>query len=508
MERNAKRILAIVIIAAIATAGIVGAIFLLQGGTTSYYTTPGVTGVPDSRLIKVGVIGPMTDIQGENEWNGAWLKAYEINQAGGVDINGTTYYVGITKEDTKESATEPSDDVAKAAVNRLLNIKKAEYIVGGFRTESVQSYMKNVMDAKKLFLGTGSADYSLCALVDIPAAGVTANPNMAKYFFRLMPHNSIDLAYDILNFMKYLCLGGINATAYTSYNGTAGYGDLESAGGMAISNVVVAYEPYTWTAGMVAFLNAALNATLTAYGHPLSVYQPYQLSSTADWQTQMSDIMAYKPQIVIPILSAAMSAPFLAAYQGIASGSARPLLAGIDVASSMSTYWTTVNGDCDLEIFTGSSAGLNTSVTALSQPFCTAYAERFGYWPLYTATGAYDAVAVICEAIKESGGQMDSDALVAQMETWTKADPLVNKTAASPSLAWFDGRYHTNMHEVATNDLTLGETAFYSSFIGQWQDEEMKCIYAGAFGVSNPTLLTGVLQLPTAGMYGTPAHPL
>ncbi|GAG11456.1 unnamed protein product, partial [marine sediment metagenome] len=109
MEKLTKRILAIALVAVIGTGIGVGAwYFLLAPGAGDYVWTaadaPGApAGTPASQIIKIGCAGDTGEIQGDANYEGAWFAAKTINEAGGVNVSGTTYYFGVVKEDTDES---------------------------------------------------------------------------------------------------------------------------------------------------------------------------------------------------------------------------------------------------------------------------------------------------------------------------------------------------------------------------------------------------------------------
>jgi len=137
MEKLTKRILAIVLIAVIGI-GVGVTVFILVA--PYQWTAADCPGAPsditEDQIIRIGVLGGLTDIQGEGALEGARLAAYEVNQEGGITVDGKTYYIGITADDTDES--NPNLDVTKgvAAAERIINYKRAQFLLGGFRTES------------------------------------------------------------------------------------------------------------------------------------------------------------------------------------------------------------------------------------------------------------------------------------------------------------------------------------------------------------------------------------
>ena len=124
MEQLTKRILAIVLIAVVGVGvGITVWIFVAPY-TWGAKDCPGApTNITEDQIIRIGVLGGLYDIQGAGQLEGAQLAAYEINQAGGIEVDGNTYYIGITAEDTDES--NPNLDTTKgvAAAERIINYK-------------------------------------------------------------------------------------------------------------------------------------------------------------------------------------------------------------------------------------------------------------------------------------------------------------------------------------------------------------------------------------------------
>nr|MDO8132785.1 ABC transporter substrate-binding protein [Candidatus Njordarchaeum guaymaensis] len=209
MSTGTKRILAVVVVAVIAV-GVVG-VYLVITPSGPQYQTPGMpAGVASNRIIKIGILDPMTEIQGDSCWKGAYMAVREINTAGGILINGTDhYYLGLIAEDTYEA--DPSLDITKgvAAATKILTVDGAQFIIGGFRTESLKAYIETVMDKKTIFLGTGAATDYFSQCVFGPN---WASYNRYKYFFRIMPINSTSLGKETITELAVL-RSVINASA-------------------------------------------------------------------------------------------------------------------------------------------------------------------------------------------------------------------------------------------------------------------------------------------------------
>ena len=129
---ESRQLVAVVLIVVI-IAGVGGGIFMfLPPGAygaivIGKLVTPGATaGTPANRIINVGILGPMTEIQGEGEWKGAYLACDEINTAGGVTIGGETYYFGLIAEDTFEA--DASLDISKGTAAATKIITKTQIV--------------------------------------------------------------------------------------------------------------------------------------------------------------------------------------------------------------------------------------------------------------------------------------------------------------------------------------------------------------------------------------------
>ena len=84
MESTTKRIVAIALIVVIGI-GIGVGVWIFVAVPADPYTYPGA---PSSHpnVIKLGMIGDTDELQGDANWDGAYMAAEEINTAGGVDV--------------------------------------------------------------------------------------------------------------------------------------------------------------------------------------------------------------------------------------------------------------------------------------------------------------------------------------------------------------------------------------------------------------------------------------
>src|SRR6202171_2222314 len=93
--------------------------------------------------IKIAILGPMSFVQGENHWAGAEMARDEINKAGGINVGGKRMQVELIRGDTNELQSVPD---ATNAMERVITRDKADFVIGGFRSEAVLAMQEVAMD--------------------------------------------------------------------------------------------------------------------------------------------------------------------------------------------------------------------------------------------------------------------------------------------------------------------------------------------------------------------------
>jgi branched-chain amino acid transport system substrate-binding protein len=455
MEKLTKRILAIVIIIIVGAGIGVGAwFFLIAPPAESRYETPGVTGVKSDHMIKIGLLGGITEIQGKGNYEGAWLAAYNINKAGGITVDNETYYIGIVTEDTDES--NPVLDVTKgvSAAKKILDVDKAEYIVGGFRTESLKAYYEVVMDAKKLFIGTGASTDYFCE-------NVLESPSRYKYWFRVMPINSTSLGLETITFLYILKLY------------------LTAALSKPITKVAIIREALDWTVPM----DEALHEHLPDFGYEIVTDIAYPITAGSEqFATYWNQIEALDAQITIPIISAQGGIYMMTQYADLHP---QCFVAGIDVQSQLDTQWAATDGGCAYE--TIMQPMVRTNKTDLTIAFWDDFLAKWDHEPLYTAIGAYDAVNLIADAI-ESTQAFDANTLITFIEGYTKASPGVDLSVSAKYTAFTRG------HDVVEG-WPYGVTLF-----AQWKSDGTKDCVTTFNAIYPDSIVTGPIVIPPWGI--------
>ena len=451
MEPLTKRILAIVLIVVIGVGvGVTVWIFVSPYKWESKDCPGAPTGLTEDQIIRMGVLGGLTDIQGGGALEGARLAAYEINQAGGITVGGKTYYIGITAEDTDES--NPNLDVTKgvAAAERIINYKRAQFLLGGFRSESLIAYQEVIMDAKIPFFNTGAA-------TDLFCQNVLDNYARYKYFFRNMPINSSSLGAEIIAFLAY----------------TAGY--LNATNTENINSFSLLYEDLTWTTPLVAAVKAYLPMYVPGMSLATEIAYPITVTQT-QMDGYMTQLQGNATQILIPVISAQGGILMMNSY-----ATAKPgfVVVGVDVQAQLDTFWADSTGNCEFE--TVLQALHRTNKTDKSIPFWDAFVAEYNHEPLYTAVGSYDAVYTYAWAFNESQS-FNADTIVSTIETITTANPL----AGAGGL----GAYTTS------HDIQEGYPYGYTLFV-QWQADGTKVVVPTGDYVYPDSLATGGYQTPT-----------
>ncbi len=460
MDSGTKKILAIVVAIIVIGGGIGLYMFLPRdtGVPIGTLVTPGApAGIPADRIIVVGILGGMTEIQGEGAWRGSYMACEEINTAGGVVIGSDTYYFGLVAEDTFEA--DPLLDTSKgvAAATKIISEDNAQFIIGGFRTESVLAYQEVIMDNKKVFIATGTAtDIFTEKLND-------TGYDRYKYFFRNMPINASALAGELVGFYVYL-------KAY-----------MTAALGKNFTNVAIIREDLTWTQA----ISAGLNYYLPMFGYNVTIEIAYPITAeAADFATYWQQIDDSGAQLCVPVISAQggilMTTQYAAAQPGC-------LIAGIDVMAQLETYWDETDGGCEYEI--SLSPTERTNKTSKTVAFWDAFTTKYGADPLYTAVGSYDAMYILKKGISDAQS-LNSTVIIPFLEAINAANPLEGANGHIAFTKWHD----------AFEGYDAGTGMIYSvTLMVQWQDGGKEVLATGG-AVYPDHLATASIQIPSWGI--------
>ncbi len=332
------------------------------------------------KTIKIGVIGPMQYIQGKHNWIGAEMAAEEINAAGGIKVGNDSYQIVLIQSDSNEinSITD-----AATAMEKLILVDKADFIMGGFRTEAITPMIEVAMDNKKVFLVCG------CSALQIMTP-VSLDYDRYKYLFRVTPFAS---TYLVDNMMMSLSMAGAVIK--------------EETGITRPLRVAICAEGAQWADSMTQILKNFVPAKLN-----MEVSGVWRPSPTAtELSAEMTAMEAANTDIIAPVISGPLGVPY-----GRTLGELKVPAAsvGINVESQAAPGYMQNTNKLGMYDTSLSSYAKGVSITPLTVPFFDKFVERTGEEPAYNA-GTYDAIYILKSALEKTGS-LDSDAVVSALE--------------------------------------------------------------------------------------------
>ena len=363
--------------------------------------------------IKIAILGPMAFVQGENHWAGAEMARDEINKAGGIAAGGQKRMVELIRADTNEIQSVPD---ATNATERVITRDKADFLIGGFRSEAVLAMQEIAMDHKRIFLGAGAADARL-------GENVEKDYERYKYWFRVTPTKSPDLFRSLIAVLNSI-------------------GDqVRQALKKEQPKVAIVAEKTVWTEPILK----ALQATLPKM--KMEVVGTWQPSAVAtDVTAELSAIERSGADIVFTLLSGPVG---ISLGRQMGERNLKAVAFGINVEGQKDEFWAATAGKGNFVSTLDTYA--EVEITPKTVPFVRAFKERFKKSPTYNAA-TYDAIMVLKAAI-EQAGTTDAAKLVPVLEkmehvgtgataSWDKRHDLiwaVGKTAGI-GVQWQDGK--------------------------------------------------------------------
>jgi branched-chain amino acid transport system substrate-binding protein len=326
--------------------------------------------------IKIAILGPMGYLQGENHWAGAEMARDEINKEGGIAVRGKKRKIEIVRIDTNEMQSVPD---ATNAMERAITREKADFVIGGFRSEAVLAMQEVAMDYKKLFLGVGAADAKL-------GGNVEKDYGRYKYWFRVSPLKSPDLGRTLFAVL-----------------GTIG-GQLRKDLKKETPKVAILAEKVLWTEAIVKAAQTNLPKM------KMEVVGLWQPSPKADDVTaELAAIDRAGADMVFTALSGPVG---VVVGRQMGERNMKAIAFGINVEAQKEEFWqaTAAKGNYVSTLDTFADVELTPHMPA----FTKAFKSRFNRAPAYTAS-TYDAIKLLKGAI-EAAGTTDADKLVPVIE--------------------------------------------------------------------------------------------
>ncbi|MHA2363308.1 MAG: ABC transporter substrate-binding protein [Candidatus Hodarchaeales archaeon] len=308
--------------------------------------------------VKIGALGPLAILPGIDMQNGVNLAVEEINKDG-FTVGSTDYDFEVITETTSGDDGLPDPATGSTSLSKLIDDDQVTAIIGGFRTEVVSQLQANLGTTP--FLGVGS----------------TATKT-SDYFWRVGPPNGTQLVLALVEL-------------YTVFMPQKG-----------VVNVTIVREDATWTGA------AGVGGGVKAYVPPTSVNFTDDIvispsATPADVEGALTPTKTADVQALLTIFSGPVGKKVTEAW---ASLDMPQMLAGINVESQRSTFFADTAGAAygEIELET---APPDIETTTKTAAFRTAYTEKYGEAPTYTAYASYDAVYVLKEALV-NGGSLDS----------------------------------------------------------------------------------------------------
>jgi branched-chain amino acid transport system substrate-binding protein len=332
--------------------------------------------IANAQSIRIAILGPMAFVQGEHHWAGAELARDEINKAGGVNVGGKRMQIELIRADTNEIQSVPD---ATNAIERVITRDKADFLIGGFRSEAVLAMQEVAMDYKKIFLGAGAAHSKL-------GVNVEQNYERYKYWFRFTPVKDTDLVRTL-----FAVLGTIGQQIRT---------DLKAD----VPKVAILAEKAVWTEALIA---AAQKNFPNMKMEVVGTWQPSAVAT--DVSAELAAIERAGAHLVFTILSGPVG---ISVGRQMGERNMSAVAWGINVEAQKDEFWKATAGKAQFVSTLDTFA--EVELTPRTVPFIHAFRERFRKNPTYNA-GTYDAILLLKAAI-EQAGTTNADKLVSVLE--------------------------------------------------------------------------------------------
>ena len=334
--------------------------------------------------VDIGVVGPLTFIQGRDHVAGAEMARDEINDAGGVTVGALKYGIEIIEADTNEILDTSGVDGTTALTGIIDDVN---FVIGGFRTEAVVVYREVAMEAEKIFMDDGAASNEL-------QESVLTDYATYKYWFKATPYNSTFLFTNTLK----------QASTISSM--------LRTAAGMTgtdpATTIGVIVEDAEWTGAFSAKLPTYLGYVL-GFNVTGSVQKP--ASDATDLTSELTALKNACPPDGPMMVFTVLSGPPGKAY-GMQQPTVLPysFTTGINVESQDIDY----HHDTGATYHSGLDTwGMDVALTATTLDFIDDYMDETGRYPTYCAA-TYDTVKVLALAIEDVG--LDTDDIIEWLE--------------------------------------------------------------------------------------------
>ena len=335
-----------------------------------------VTDASSDEKVKVGVIGPMMFIHGQDSWNGALIAAEEINEAGGVRVGNKRYEIELVKADSNEWRSIAD---GASAMERLITVSKVKMVTGGYRSEAVLNMQEVAADNKTIYFSVGAGAPQI-------AERVGKNYDKYKYWFREGQPNTI--------------VGGISGFAVLGVVANKVINEL----GVKSPKAALLFERVMWADASVQ----KAQDLLPKMGiETVGIWRPS--FSATDLRAELDAITATGAHIIFEGVSGPVGVVLGRQWGELKIPAA---LVGYNIEGLKGKYWEATGGLCNYEAIAEYVARVGVTERAIS--FFDKFMKKFGTYPTNSAL-SYNAIWIWKEAV-ERAGTLDGDTLVAEIE--------------------------------------------------------------------------------------------
>lgn len=364
------------------------------------------------QTIKIGVVAGLEVANGRDTLRGAQLAAEEINNAGGVLGRKIELVVGDMK-------TEGDGELARRVYQDIAS--KVDAVVGFFRSEAVLGVLPDIPRMQKPLLITGATS--------LATDRIPTDYQNYKYVFRPML-NTFSLVGDTLRFAGDYLYGLVEKGVLPNRKVFLVGEDLSSA------NLYMALlGPRLGDLGL-----EVVNAKRLAVG-------------TKDLTPLMTELKSSGASIVITFFSdPGLAAVFTKTW---AETKTKVAVFGINVLLQDDLSVRELKGAATGYVIADFSA--DAPVTPKTKAFFSTFQKKYNVRPIYTAGITYDAIYILAEAIKKTGGKTDANSLVQALESFDKYE---NAYIGAGGPYWFYPVAGFNRTEQITIKTEAGDLKF------------------------------------------------
>ena len=389
-------------------------VVLVVAGVGGYFLYKELTPSSSSNTITVGMPLPLDSLIGQNILQSAQLAVNQINAAGGVDVNGTSYQYKIVTYDTEEA--DPSIPIANGVqgVTTLITQDHVNFLIGGYRSDVVLAELPIAAEYKTLYITFG-ADTGVESFVG------TNYATSGKYIFDGFTNTTAQ--GDQYNSLLLFLLTGYKEGVFPTN----------------ITNIAVLGEQAAWTQADIGTggTGSPLWPILKSVGFNPVYIEYFPTQPTGGSYDSLLTTLANDNTQAIYILAAGTETPLLISNYGdfnwaadTATNHQKPLLLGADVmaefngTTSTNNYFKMTGGACADEMTFGWGPTLSgISFTPTSIPFYTDFLQNYSVNPSFADGFVYSAFFYLAQAI-EKAKSLSTDAVIPFLQATDFTGPM------------------------------------------------------------------------------------